>query len=40
MLTAEERAQLDAYHARVLEIVGPKVPAEVAAWLKDACAAI
>ena len=40
LLTAEERAQLDAYHARVLAIVGPKVAADVAAWLKDACALI
>ena len=38
MLTVEERAQLDAYHARVLAQVGPLVPADVAAWLKDACA--
>jgi Xaa-Pro aminopeptidase len=38
MLTAEERAQLDAYHARVLSSVGPKVPADVAAWLEHACA--
>ncbi|MBA3812118.1 MAG: aminopeptidase P family protein, partial [Caulobacteraceae bacterium] len=40
LLTAEERAQLDAYHARVLAEIGPKVPAEVAAWLEDACAPI
>jgi len=40
LLTGEERAQLDAYHARVLEAVGPLVPAEVAAWLKEACAPI
>ena len=38
MLTAEERAQVDAYHARVLEIVGPQVPADVAGWLAEACA--
>ena len=38
MLTGEERAQIDAYHARVLAEIGPKVPADVAAWLKDACA--
>jgi Xaa-Pro aminopeptidase len=38
MLTAEERAQLDAYHARVLAEVGPLVPADVAAWLKVVCA--
>jgi Xaa-Pro aminopeptidase len=38
MMTPEEIAQLDAYHARVLAAVGPQVPAEVAAWLADACA--
>ncbi len=37
MLTPEEIAQLDTYHARVLAVVGPQVPAEVAAWLQDAC---
>ena len=40
MMTPEEIAQLDAYHARVLAIVGPQVPPEVAAWLKEACAPI
>ena len=40
MLTAQEAAQLDAYHARVLAAVGPLVPAEVSAWLTDACAPI
>jgi len=38
LLTAEERAQLDAYHARVLDIVGPQVPADVRAWMNEACA--
>jgi Xaa-Pro aminopeptidase len=38
MLTAEERAQLDAYHARVLSVVGPQVPADVRGWLEEACA--
>ena len=38
MLTPEERAQMDAYHARVLALVGPQVPADVAAWLAGACA--
>jgi Xaa-Pro aminopeptidase len=38
LLTAEEAAQLNAYHARVLEIVGPRVPGEVHQWLKAACA--
>ena len=38
LLTAEERAWLDAYHARVLAAVRPQVAPEVAAWLEDACA--
>jgi Xaa-Pro aminopeptidase len=38
LLTPEERAQMDAYHARVLAVIGPKVTAEVGAWLKTACA--
>jgi Xaa-Pro aminopeptidase len=35
LLTPEERAQLDAYHARVLAVVGPQVPADVRAWLAE-----
>jgi Xaa-Pro aminopeptidase len=38
MLTAEEHAQIDAYHARVLAVVGPLVDADVRAWLEGACA--
>ncbi|HLK91978.1 MAG TPA: aminopeptidase P family protein [Polyangia bacterium] len=38
LLTPEERAQFDAYQARVLAVIGPLVPADVAAWLTDACA--
>lgn len=39
MLTAQERAQMDAYHARVLEVVGPRIEQhEVRAWLDMACA--
>ncbi|HEX7759693.1 MAG TPA: aminopeptidase P family protein [Caulobacteraceae bacterium] len=38
MLSAEDRAQMDAYHARVLAVVGPQVPADVRAWLEEACA--
>jgi Xaa-Pro aminopeptidase len=38
LLTAEERAQLDAYHARVLAVIGPLVPAEARAWMETACA--
>ncbi len=40
LLTEEERRQLDAYHARVLAVVGPQVPAEVQGWLAGACAPI
>jgi Xaa-Pro aminopeptidase len=40
MLTADERAQLDAYHARVLAVVGPLVPTDVRVWLEGACAPI
>jgi Xaa-Pro aminopeptidase len=38
LLTAEERAQMDAYHGRVLREIGPLVPAEVKAWLEEVCA--
>jgi Xaa-Pro aminopeptidase len=38
MLTAEERAWLDDYHSRVLEIVGPQVEGEVLEWLEMSCA--
>ncbi len=38
MLTSEERAQMDAYHAKVLKVVGPKLPADVRTWLESACA--
>jgi Xaa-Pro aminopeptidase len=40
LLTGEERAQLDAYHARVLASVGPLVEPDVRAWLQEACAPI
>jgi Xaa-Pro aminopeptidase len=40
LLTPEERAQLDAYHARVLTTVGPLVDAETRAWLARACASL
>jgi Xaa-Pro aminopeptidase len=40
MLTAEERAQLDAYHARVLATIGPLVAPDVRAWLEGAGAPI
>jgi Xaa-Pro aminopeptidase len=40
LLTEAERGWLDAYHARVLAEVGPKLPAPAAAWLAAACAPI
>jgi Xaa-Pro aminopeptidase len=40
LLTPEELAQMDAYHARVLAVVGPTVDAETRAWLAEACAAL
>jgi Xaa-Pro aminopeptidase len=38
MLTAEEREQMDAYHARVASTVGPLLGPQVRAWLEAACA--
>ena len=38
IMTAEELDQLNAYHARVLEKVGPLVPGEVRSWMEQACA--
>ncbi len=38
MLSPQERAWLDAYHARVLEQVGPALPADLRGWLVQACA--
>jgi Xaa-Pro aminopeptidase len=38
LLTDEERAQLNGYHAEVLEKIGPLVDDEVRAWLETACA--
>ena len=40
LLGPEDRAWLDAYHARVLAEVGPRVPPEARAWLARACAPI
>jgi Xaa-Pro aminopeptidase len=40
MLSGEEAAQLDAYHARVLGEIGPLAPPSVRAWLEGACAPI
>jgi Xaa-Pro aminopeptidase len=38
LMTAEEIAWLDAYHARVLAEIGPMVDGEVLGWLEAACA--
>jgi Xaa-Pro aminopeptidase len=38
LLTAEERHQMDAYHARVRAVIGPRLPAEVRAWLDEVTA--
>ena len=40
MLSPEEAAQLDAYHARVLSEIGPLSPPQVKSWLEAACAPI
>jgi Xaa-Pro aminopeptidase len=37
LLSPAERAQVDAYHARVLAELSPGLPAEAAAWLAEAC---
>ncbi|WP_419571911.1 M24 family metallopeptidase C-terminal domain-containing protein [Rheinheimera sp.] len=38
LLTGDERAWVDAYHARVLDVVGPQLEGEALDWLKAACA--
>ena len=38
LLTDAERAQLDAYPARVLAVIGPQVEPDVRVWLEGACA--
>jgi Xaa-Pro aminopeptidase len=38
LLSPTERAQVDAYHARVREVIGPQLEPEVAAWLAQATA--
>ena len=40
LLTADERAQLDGYHARVRDVVGPLVEPQVRSWLTDVTAPI
>ncbi|KQY95081.1 X-Pro aminopeptidase [Caulobacter sp. Root1455] len=38
LLSAEEIAQFDAYHARVVAEIGPRVEPEIRAWLEEVCA--
>ncbi|MEL6955165.1 MAG: M24 family metallopeptidase C-terminal domain-containing protein, partial [Pseudomonadota bacterium] len=38
MLSPDENAWVDDYHAKVLDIIGPQVDGEVKAWLEAACA--
>jgi len=40
LLTEEERAQLDAYHTRVRQTLGPQLEAPARAWLEEATAPI
>lgn len=40
LLTDTERAWLDAYHARVLAVLGPQMQGDDLAWLKGKCAPI
>ncbi|WP_091740472.1 aminopeptidase P family protein [Phenylobacterium immobile] len=40
LMTDGELAQLNAYHAKVMDIVGPNAPDDVRAWLELACAPI
>jgi Xaa-Pro aminopeptidase len=38
LLSGEEIAQFDAYHARVVKEIGPLVDPEIRAWLEEVCA--
>ena len=40
LLSPEEITQLNAYHARVLDVVGPLVEEPVRAWLAEVCAGV
>jgi Xaa-Pro aminopeptidase len=40
MLSPQERAWLDSYHARVLEVIGPQLDGEVRHWLEEQCRAL
>lgn len=37
MLSPQERAYMDAYHAKCVELLSPLVPAEVKSWLVEVC---
>ena len=37
LLSPQERAWIDGYHARVIDIVAPQLEGEVRAWLEDRC---
>lgn len=38
LLTQAERAYMDRYHSKVLELIGPRVSGDVKAWLETVCA--
>ncbi len=38
LLGADERSWIDAYHAQVLDVVGPQLEGDALVWLKGACA--
>lgn len=38
LLNGEERAWVDAYHAKVLDVVGPQLDGAALDWLREACA--
>ena len=40
MMTAEEKARMNAYHAKVYELISPNLTEEEADWLKEATRAI
>jgi Xaa-Pro aminopeptidase len=40
MLTEKERAWLNAYHTKVVEVIGPQLDGEVRTWLEAECAAL
>ena len=38
LLTPDERSWIDAYHAEVVARIAPRVPEDVAEWLRAVCA--